>query len=587
MKKNHIERNNFQDRAEIAEYAKGERAAANANRAQRRSNKKRNSGSKYNRSSNRSANRDTGRNNAEMPAAGRANAQDFSWYNQNPVLTANVGNLDFANPTGNLLPGYPTEDQEYLGVKVKFTPFVLPGIATISLLPSVGVSINASSPFNNGNRALFSYLRQARSGVAPYEPADVGMVFTAVADAYSFANFMIRAYAEATQYSVFNKYLPIGLLRSDGLDAMDIINNRSTFRYGINYYISKLAQFKLPARITLLSRRAFLYSSLYIEGPSIKDQLYKYVPAGFSQLVDGTADDPATSIKVLPFTPSKSTGFTVSELLEYGAQLLDSLSNATSSSFAYIQADLLSAFGASDSAYVKLAFMPDETSLPIQQDINFLYQFKNATPVMQLNYNANLQAMCESLGVKQITKVGLSYAFSQPAILASTTTWGKIAEVIDMTVPAYLDVPTAEPTVEQVMEFTRLTVSTSVNIVDLKGYMYYSCGTELPWTLTFWTLDPESGSVTPFPVSRTILDSSTDPKFVNTIMSRVATARSFDYAPRLSIVEVNGDTTQTETITAPHFVWDWDNVTDLSYSELAKLHEVALLSEFTVPGISI
>lgn len=572
------EKNNYQDAAMEQEFEKGYKtgkksSAPNraARRATQRNTKRVNSKSK--------------RNN-KTPVAGKCNPQDFAWYNQNPILTANVANLDFANPTGDLLPGYPTDDVTMYNMTLKCDPVVLPGIATLSLLPSVGVSISPSSPFNNGNRALFSYMRQARSGAAPYEPSDVGMVFTSVADAYSYGNFMIRAYAQATQYSVFNKYMPLALLKSDGLDPQDIINHRSELRYGINYYISKLAQFKIPASVTLLQRRAFLYSNIYIEGPSIKDQLYKYVPAGFSKLVDGTSENPATSIEVVPFTTTSANGFTVKDLLAFGENLLDALSNATSSSFAYIQADLLSAFGTNDSAYVKLAFMPDETTLPIQQDQNFLYQFKNATPVWQANYNDSLTDMCTNLGVTQVTNVGLSYAKSQPAVLGSTTNWGKIAQIVDEVIPEYMDVPTAQPTVEQVMEYSRLVVGVTSAIVDLKYKIYYECGTELPWQLKIWTISPATGAATPLAISRNTFDTSSDTTFVDTLMSRVFALRAFDYAPRVTFTEV-GDQTATQSISAPYMVWDWDNATNLDYTSIRKLHEVALLSEFTVPGISI
>lgn len=319
----------------------------------------------------------------------RPGGNDASWYKGNSDLIQSVASLPFSYPTGSPLQlgmtaniaGPSTIESQVFGFGS-----TVPGLMVLYTAPSLGRSsdVRSVTGVNISSNALYSYIRHANSGAAHGDPADTMIYLLAMSQVYSYINFLQRIYGLATLYAQQNKYVPSTLLTANRVDYGDVIENATQLRYYINLLIAQTASFAVPNVFTFFTRQAFLYSNIYTEGTSVRDQLYMFAPDGFWVYEEGSGGgvNAAGHLNYTPFrNPTDSSGsnpnnlFTVDKLIEFGQQMIIPLLG--SEDIAILAGDIIKAFGSNN--LITLTNLPEDYMLTPIRDDAVLEQFKNAT----------------------------------------------------------------------------------------------------------------------------------------------------------------------------------------------------------------
>lgn len=129
----------------------------------------------------------------------KARPNDWRWYANNQQLLKDFANFPYGAPVGRTVPGYyPTAN----------SGSAVPGLCTIELVPSIGVSKNENSAINVSARNIYSYVRHRNSGSTNYEAPDLMIYLMAMDSIYSFLSWMKRLYGLMMDYTPYNRYYP-------------------------------------------------------------------------------------------------------------------------------------------------------------------------------------------------------------------------------------------------------------------------------------------------------------------------------------------------------------------------------------------
>lgn len=336
-------------------------------------------------------------------------SNDPKWYATDEALLRDSASYPFSWATGPIIKQLPVDlsrwsnRPEVLAGELALSNTSAGGLASIYLLPTVGCSVDKDSPINVASFSLFSFVRHANSGNSNYDAVDLMQYILAMSSVYSYINFCQRLYGLAFDFSQRNSYMPEVFFAAVGIDYHSIRSNLANFRLGLNILINQAASFAVPNTLPLLVRQSFVYTGLYTEGSSIKDQMYMYNPAGFWCFDYDT--DMAGVCRVLPFyckvasdlkDPSKyytSGTIQIGEnaglrdfqfLLDYGTYLMRNLVN--NQDFKIMSGDITKAFGNNT---ISLASVPEVYQVMPEFNIGVLEQMANAT-VMGNNSVINL-----------------------------------------------------------------------------------------------------------------------------------------------------------------------------------------------------
>lgn len=339
---------------------------------------------------------------------------DPAWYGMDTALLRDSASVPFVYPMGAPVT---------TGIEIK-PKMTIPGICAMELCPTTGFSTDPNSPINIAANTLYTYVRHANSGSRNYDSPNLMMYILAAADVYSYINYLQRVYGVAMLYNQMNRYIPDALFSAMHIDGKSIRDNLANFRYGINLLINKASSLAVPSDIPLFRRKAFIYSNIYKEGMSIKDQLYLFVPTGFYQY-----SDPGR-LMLRPLVPGEiyvdtSAGATTSryitgdhidmnyqDLLNCGNDLIGTLLG--SEDMGVMNGDILKAYGTN--GILKLQEVPENYTISFAFDIAVLEQMKNAY-ICDLMY-ASSGSDVPSVSMRRSTfeKVNTSIKYNLPFI---------------------------------------------------------------------------------------------------------------------------------------------------------------------------
>lgn len=527
---------------------------------------------------------------------------DPRWYSTNPMLLKDAASIPFSWSTGTRIT---------TGFAAKPT-FIVPGISTISLMPTFGYSDSTVEAMNIAAFEQYSFVRHANSGSANYDAPDLMLYCMSIASVVSFLQFVKRVYGVANLYSQRNRYLPRFLVESMGVDFDSVIENLADFRYRTNVLIHKVASFAIPANFTLYQRQAFLYSNVYCEGTSVKDQMYLYVPDGFCMYGISRSDVKSGKLYYMPFDPAyanvdpsftatmpKPTNgkFTTETLMQYGDNLLTTIMR--SEDLNIMSGDILKAYG--DGGILKFSTLEENYMVVPMFDIGVLEQFKNAKFYQPAIYNnidggafgQQLWSVAARTNVKAAEGVTpywpslVSYytrAEKYGTLRSMVTTQTNVQSTVGLRAQAnqLLTTTTAEVTPELVMESSRLIVAASTTdyvsvgsdtVANNYPVMYY--GSEIPVWLKFWQIgfDDETGEaqLKSVDINSTYLSGTSD-----AALTALSYGRYFDFCP-----EINGAPSR-----GYFYAFDLDNYAVLTPPDLKRLHEAAILSMLNVSSIA-
>lgn len=502
---------------------------------------------------------------------------DPAWYGSNAELLRDACSIPYSWAVGT-----PIDLANPLNVTATDRKITIPGIQTIKLMPSVGVSVDPSSPINIASQANYTFVRHENSGSSNYDAPDLTMYIMAMTQVYSYICFLQRCYGIATLFAQKNRYLPTALLKAAGVDADAIQNNLADFRYNINVLINKAASFAVPNTMPIFNRQAFIYSNLYTEGESIKDQLYQYAPAAFWKFKWNETTSKG-ELESVPFTTAN--GASVTALIAYGSDMLSRL--IYDEEINIMSGDILKAYGAD--RVIKLA--PLTTDFPIIPIYNLevLEQMKNATITRADVFTGAGLTQDPTNGwiMHQIVARNTGEGVSTP--------WMK-----DATIKAFqsyvgnrlVTTSSNDVTPEKTMENTRLVaVSNFYQNNGSDSYCLIACGSELAvsceWTYlavsTVNGIDTVSYAYKYGQYADAFL-CTTDAVQTASETNTVLQSNHFKFKPAqyMQFFKQTGSTNAGEFVTSM-LSWDVDNYAVLTYQDVLRMHEAAIMNELFVP----
>lgn len=499
-------------------------------------------------------------------------SNDPKWYGADYAILRDSASINYSIPAGSVLSEM-TYDKEENWKKA------FPGLLALYTRSAVGYADSPSSPINVASNTIYSFVRHANSGHANYDAPDLMIYLIAMSQVYAYINFLTRAYALSTLYGQKNRYLPDALMHSMHIDLEDAQRNGASFRYGINVLVNKAASFAVPNTMPYFEREAFLYSGVYTEGTSIKDQLYIINPDAFLQYkIDET--DSYGCLDYLPFTPASVTKkYTVDELIAYGNSLIDPI--IRSEDMNIMSGDILKAYG--QDKLIKVASVNENITVLPEFNITVLEQIKNARIIGVCNYtkiNGSKHA------VDQASHQLNPYLVSTP--VATMDGEPSLAEELYFNNPIVLTTTTAEPDVDVTIENSRFATPFEK---DGKGNCLAYMASDYITGATIYTQQQNIND-------GTVAYGRTEFKFVNTtdttassqavasLMLRSCLSSHFDFMPMCYEEVKFKQFPESSPTVISSIMGDTDNFALVEASTMKRMNEAALLNLLHVETIA-
>lgn len=509
---------------------------------------------------------------------------DPSWHAANQQLLKDVASFPFAYPTGsfiNLSNACGTSD-------VLNGSYAIPGLMILDLLPTYGYSDSAGDPMNVAAQSLYSYIRHANSGSRNYDSSDLMIYFMTMDQLYSYINWLQRIYGLATAYTQLNRYYGANALICEGIDIESVQQNLANFRAGINMLIDKVAQFVVPKCLPVFKKHATTFAGLYIEGDSIKQQLYMFHPAAFGRFeLDETG---AGSLAYYRTPGAKNTPATVNDLLAYGYAMINAIYG--NEDYGLMSGDVLKAFGGNT---LEVTSCPESYVIMPSYDENVLEQIKNAVTFNDMTINGtklNYDGVMNKVAIKQSTnkdylrfRVVANY---QPTVTkAGEANIPAIGNCI-WSGSLFMSTHRTDVDPETVMEISRYMMgmdSKTPGAPLSTGTICFASDLFLGGRAYVRTDDPEEHWAEYKFTSAMAFDRDKNTLYREEILNLYSVISSFDYHPPIRHVAFFGSNTGSAT-PAEQVFYDFDNYTVVSTESLKNLHSVAAMSELAVVATS-
>lgn len=516
-----------------------------------------------------------GNNNRSDSEPSDSGMNDSKWYATDPALLRDAASIPYSWATGTKV-SLNIPVLETLPNKGQFT---IPGICVINTAPSAGNSMDSTSAINVAANSVYTWIRSYNSGSKNYDAPDLMIYLLAMSQFYAFINWCQRLYGALSLCSSYNRYLPEALVRSMGVDYDDMVDNVSQFRYWINMFINKVASLAVPNTMPFFNQQAFLYKDIYVEGQSVKDQLYMYNPAGFWKYKLNT--DASGMLEYVGFPGNKK----FKDIVEFGKSMLAPIIG--DEDFNIMSGDIVKAYG---SNIIKLASLPEVYPLVPVYNLTVLEQMKNAVCV-----GWGTPGIGDTFNVVQ--SVDHDYLIHDPSIAQPTgntftDTMNRLSLGVlagdRMTITAAV-----EATPEITIENTRLMVAcTDYNKGDVSQYASIRLhpGNVIPMNYGIYYYKVEASGVLSLAVQVGGYGSYLNVDSTDAALDATRTwnlEQCFKFHPQhYVLVFRNGSTAPAVNIANGYLTTDVDNYAVLTNTDLIKMHDTALLNMLNAKPIA-
>lgn len=509
---------------------------------------------------------------------------DPSWHAVNQQLLKDVASFPFAYPTGSFI----DLNNSFGNADVLNGSYAIPGLMILDLMPTYGSANSSSDPMNVAAQSLYSYIRHANSGSRNYDPSDLMIYLMTIDQLYSYISWLQRIYGLATAYTQLNRYYGANALVCEGIDVRHIERELSDFRAGINMLIDKVAQFVVPNCLPVFKKHATTFAGMYIEGDSIKQQLYMFHPVAFGRFeLDNTG---AGSLVYYPAPGSDGNQVDAFSLIHYGNAMISAIFG--NEDYGLMSGDILKAFG---NETITLTSVPESFVIVPSYDENVLGQIKNAVTFNDMSINGvklNYSTTMNKVSIKQSEKkdylVFNVEANYQPLI--STTGQANIPAIGNCIWSGSLFMSThkTDVTPEMVMEYSRymmgMSSKTAKDPISV-GTICFASDLFLGGRAFVRTDDAKKPWAEYKFTSAMAYDSKTKPGYMEDLLNLYSVISSFDYHPPIRHVAFDATALGSPTPGEQVF-YDFDNYTVISTESLKNLHTVATMSELAVTATS-
>lgn len=515
---------------------------------------------------------------------------DIAWYAKNPELLRSAGSIGFSNVTGSKIPFTVNNS--------------VPGVCAISWAPSLGG--DNLTAINQAKESIYSYVTHANSRNYKYDPSDLTIMMLAGMNVFTGIAYLVKAYGVMKSYSAVNLYTPQVIIRSMGFDFNDLQKNLSKMWFDINNLIAMSTQIWIPSTMPVLNRWMWMSQDVYFDSTNPKAQIYHYVPQTLWMLKNEFGSSGSGFYLVpLEFIPPKTTTgktelfspgsiatdpknpklYTWDEAYTAIATMLDALVYCPDRGI--IMGDILKAYG------------PDQIYALNEIPVDFRLEYKWNTEVQAQFENLTLTGHEYTMGIAGGTSFYTNYfppikgrAYGTYNAGASASAWRGVPPLPkDLVLNFHMD---GQPSPEAIMLATRL-MNCGTKLTrsqcwskDANGSWALSTqwiwtpgttGTEVCYSATYYSYNYTNNPIPTISYTRMVSVNDTDTLLTSQLFEWCA----FDWAPWLYTVPSSEYTVGNGPVPSDSAFGDWDNYTIVDQSELNKLHETALLSEFGVP----
>ena len=509
---------------------------------------------------------------------------DISWYAFDPALLRDSSNIPYSWPVGI------TVDQTndlYTKQPANTTAKHVPGIYTLELITSPGISTTGSSPINIAARNIYSFVRHANSGHSNYDSQDLMLYLLAMDEACMFYFNCARAYGLINLYNNQNRYFPKAAVQAAGFDYDDLSKNMADFRYTLNAYVVRLASMCLPLGMPYFDRHAWLYSGIYMDGTSAKAQAYMYKPIGYRKYNEMEAG--GGKLQFVRFTATgEGNLITLNDIKAMADDIISPIIG--SEDLNIMSGDILKAYGSANIR--QFATIPEDYVVGPVYDEEVLSQFANAS----VNYIFPSHYDDGELDITQDASIGAGNILFNPKLQPALDNQTKNA--YQRTASQIINLNLNEPGPTDTMIATRL-----MNILvpdEANGdYLLDSCGSEFVGGANIYLFDDEH-VLKNIDVAKQMpyFWSVSDAKPISHLtlllqyMSYMAIISRFRFAPQFDLsISINYPTTGDDPSALaagfyPIMQRELDNYALIEKKVLKNMHETALLSLFHVPQLA-
>nr|UDL14547.1 MAG: putative capsid protein [Jiangsu picobirnavirus 87] len=489
-------------------------------------------------------------------AVRKAAENDPAWYAANEQLLVDGFNFPVSNMLGLSIRLDNPEEQPSYGANTRTTTYV-PGIYSLDIIPVPGVSQDASSPINYASQKLYSFIRHANAGSTNYNPPDIMMYILAMDNVYCLWNFLARLYGCLNTYNQYNRYMPRYLVEMMNVDFDDMLKHQSDLRALINMFSSSLSTMSVPSVLPYITRHSWLFSNIYCDGQSLKSQIYLYNPHTLYKWVEQTSDPTELPYLEPVAISSHSAKFKFDGIAGLVNEFLNPI--ISSEDFGVMSGDILKAFGKDHLITVPL--VGENYQAPLNYVPEVLMQIENAKQCSGVNGGSTLRITQSNDGYIIFAPTRSYY----PAAVVSTHMYNfhfDDVQAKDFAVATRLNyvwdlrgVTTSDPTMRLASCGSELFVGTRIGQGNVNGLTIHGIG-------SYYTSQDAHVAA-----------------WSGTLISSFAHAPLTPYYRRYT----ENNEVKYEYIGVFN---DVENYCILSDDDIMKANNIALLSEFDVPGVA-
>lgn len=211
---------------------------------------------------------------------------DLSWYTRNADLVDSAARIPYPYVPGMNIVAVPRHVNDDFEAKGTTFEYKVPGIISLNFYPTIGRSMDISSPANIAAREMYARVRSKYSGSLEADAPDIMMYALAVDSLYMLYEDMKRAYYVINSVTPYNRLYPKYLLAAMGWKYEDLLDNRTLMYQRLCEMNALLKKFMIPDDMDLYKRHQFMVANVYADTPDVKSQNYVFKCSGFYQLTN-------------------------------------------------------------------------------------------------------------------------------------------------------------------------------------------------------------------------------------------------------------------------------------------------------------
>lgn len=508
---------------------------------------------------------------------------DIAWYSKYPALLQAAGSFPYPYRPGS----YVSPGSIIYGDTTPVTLYTrMPGAMVLDWIPSIGRSLDSSSPASVLGAEMYARVRKAYTGTLRADAPDYVTYVMALDSIFSYIAWLKRLYRTVTAYSPNNYFIPTGLISAYGFTEATAVlaalqKDKVKLWGNINELILQAGKFTCPSSMDVMNRHFWMSDNVYTDAASINSQMYVFNLRGVYMYVsnaNGSAEDPIPGLNIIPLPTGTEPSVLVDTLYNFGIQLINALVSWDDSYT--INGYLMKAYDG-DKMFSLTPLAQDELLAPVYEP-EVLSQIENS----QTAPGAYTIKTFEGFSVLQDVETNSVICQNSYQTISAE---GLAQELGTANLLPMLSIRGDNPTVADNVIASRLKCQALT--VTSSGIVTVSTGTEVPlaWYFISQSSDGKSFYRTYYK-QRNLIDVYTDPTVVTLLdvvnqYWHIMRKSMFDWSPigLTALLFKNEDGSLGRS-------WSWDgdvhNYTTIGVSDLEALHKVCLYSEFNAFGMS-